>query len=234
MIATYDLSNYLASFEFFYWLVQVQADGATRICLDPSSPKLKNFTPQDVARRFETIIRPGPALAGLESYVGSTRTQLSATPSQLVNWYRSGRRFVRLKSVLPPVRCDYTVTVRHNVSGAKSRNSNREVWRQFAEKIDAVVIDDFYDRPISLHDRMALYAGARMNFGVCNGPIALASLTEYPVAMIVNTHSARNSLTRHGLRPDENLPWMLPNQHLVWTFDDKLENLMEIFERTTS
>lgn len=231
MIATYDLSNYLASFEFFYWLVQVQADGATKICLDPTDPKLKNFTPEDVEQRFETIIRPGPALAGLESYVGNTKTQLRATPSQLVNWYRSGRRFRRLKTVLPPVACRYTVTIRQNRAGAKSRNSNREVWRQFAREIDAVVIDDYYNCPISLHDRMALYAGAEMNFGVCNGPMAALSLTKYPVAMVVNTQSARNSLTRHGSRPDENYPWMLPNQHLVWKSDDKLENLMEIFNR---
>jgi len=65
-----------------------------------------------------------------------------------------------------------------------------------------VVIDDYYAKPIHLHDRFALYAGAKMNFGVCNGPVFTLSLTEYPVAMFANTQSARNSNTRFGARPD--------------------------------
>ena len=229
MIAVYDMSRYLASFEFFSWLVMVQADGATSVCIDDSCPKLKNFTREDVAERVRSIIEPGSALAGLPWFRQQRKTPLVAIASQLGSWYRSGRRFRRLRSPKPPVTCDFTVTLRTN-PGAKSRNSNREVWLRFAERIGAKVIDDYYAEPIHLHDRYALYAGAKMNFGVCNGPVFTLSLTEYPVAMFANTQSARNSNTRFGQPPDQNYPWMLRNQHLIWRPDDSVDDLMRVFD----
>lgn len=229
MIATYSLSDYLASFEFFNWLVMVQADGVEKICFDIRNPRLKNFSLGDVLRRFESIIVPGPALAGLEYYYGEDRG-LTATPSYLLPWYNSGRRFKRLQTVKPRVPCKYTVTMRNNAAGARSRDSNRDAWRKFAQEIDAVFIPDYYDQPIHLHDRMALYAGAKMNFGVCNGPVHMISLTDYPVALFVNSQSARNSQMRWGMKPGQKYPWMVDNQHMVWRDDDSLDNLLRAFE----
>ncbi len=219
MIATYRLSKHLPSFEFFYWLVMVKADGASEIVFDISNPKTRKFPLADLQRRFHSIIEPGPALAGLPYRFGSDATQLDATASQLIAWYNSGRRFERLKSVKPPTPCKYTVTIRENLAGARARDSG-PAWRQFAKEIGAIVIEDYYREPTHLHNRMSLYAGAKMNFGVCNGPLALLSLTEYPVAMFVNTESARNSNTRWGSVPGENFPWMYENQRLVWKSDD--------------
>lgn len=229
MIATYRLSDCLASFEFFSWLVMVQADGADRICFDIANPKLKNFTYDDVVRRFHSIVEPGPILAGLEYFYGDVRSPLQATASQLLPWYKSGRRFKKLKTVKPPVKCDYTVTIRNNAAGARARDSN-DVWYEFAAKIDAVLIPDYYDKPIHLHDRMALYAGAKMNFGVCNGPVHLISLTDYPVAMFVNGASARRSQTRWGLPTGHKLPWMSGRQHLIWKEDTNLDTLLRAFD----
>ena len=169
-LATYRLSEHLASFEFFYWLVMVQADGASKIVFDISNPKTRKLP--DAPRRFHTIVEPGPALAGLGHRRGDDVGTLNARASQMIPWVRSGRTFRRLRSVLPLVRCDYTVTLRRN-PGAKSRNSDEISWREFARRINAVVIEDYYVQPIHLHDRVALYAGARMNYGVCNGPMAL-------------------------------------------------------------
>jgi hypothetical protein len=232
MIATYSLSKCLASFEFFNWLVMVQADGADEICLDIEKPKLKNFNLDDVMRRFHSIIEPGPRLAGLphRCCYGRVNSPIDAVASQLLPWYMSGRRFQRLMSVKPPVICDYTVTIRDNDAGAHSRDSNRFVWQQFAEEIGAVLIDDYYRKEIHLHDRMALYAGARMNFGVCNGPIHLLSLTPYPVAMFVNGQSARNSQTRWGMWPDKKYPWMLENQTMIWKDDSNLDVMLRTFD----
>lgn len=228
MLATYRLSRHIASFEFFYWLVMVKAAGAGKIVFDISNPKTRKFPYEDVMERFRSIIEPGPAMAGMKYRYGNDVTPLDATASQLLNWYNAGGRFERLKSVKPAVKCEYTVTIREN-PGAKSRNSHQEPWRQFAKEIGAIVIEDYYRQPIHLHDRMALYAGAKMNFGVCNGPMALLALTEHPVAMVVNTDSARNSNTRWGSKPDENFPWMLPNQHLIWK-EDTIDNLRRTFD----
>jgi hypothetical protein len=227
MIATYRLSERLASFEFFSWLVMVQADGATKIAFDVTNPKLKNFTLNDVMRRFHSIVEPGPALAGMQCYFASDETKLNAVASQLIPWVRSGRTFSRLKSVKPPVECKYTVTIRANKGGASGRDSNRVVWTQFAKEIDAILIDDYYSNEIRLHDRVALYAGAKMNFGVCNGPIHMLSLTAYPVTMFVNTQSAENSSVRWGLQPGQKFPWMLPNQNVIWKKDNSVDALLQ-------
>jgi len=229
MKAVYNLRTHLASFEFFNWLVMVKADGATEIVFDIANPKLKNF--HDVLQRYESILKPGAALADLPWRQGSNDGGLDAVSSHLLPWVMSGRTFSRLLTVKPAIRCKYTVTIRDNADGAKSRNSNREAWTRFAEEIGAVLIDDYFFKPIHLHDRMALYAGAEMNFGVCNGPIHTISLTPYPVTMFINSDSARNSQVRWGMRPDEKYPWMLPNQSMVWK-DDNLDNLRRRFEAT--
>jgi len=232
MIATYSLSDKLPSFEFFSWLVMVQSAGATKICFDIDKPKLKNksFSLADISKRFFSILCPGPALAGMDYHIGDTPTDVDAVAAAFQKWYEAGNRFKRLKTVKPPVACKYTVTIRDNALGARLRDSNRDVWERFALEIGATFIDDYYRDPISLHDRVALYAGSKMNFGVCNGPIFMASLTEYPVAMFVNGESARNSQTRFGMQQNRKYPWMLPNQHLIWQDDNDLGALLKTFE----
>src|SRR4029077_9558000 len=97
---------------------------------------------------------------------------------------------------------------------------------QFAKEIGAILIEDYAVQPIHLHDRIALYAGAKMNFGVCNGPVAMLSLTEYPMCMFVQNASARKSQIKDRLElGQERFPWMLANQRLVWR-EDTIENLM--------
>jgi len=230
VIATYKLSEKLASFEFFYWLVMVQAQGATKVVFDTTNPKLKNITIEDVLRRYTSILQPGPALAGMQHFMGQAKTDVKAVARDLIPWYKAGNKFKRLMTVKQPIECKYTVTIRDNRGGAPGRNSNREVWTRFANEIDAVLIDDYYDKPIHLHDRVALYAGAKMNFGVCNGPMHMLSLTPYPMAMFVNSESARGSSIKTGLQENEKLPWMLPNQHVIWKKDKNIDELLQTFK----
>ena len=226
--ATYRLSKDIASFEFFNWLVMVKAGGATEIVFDTANPKTNKFPLDVTMERFRSIIEPGPALAGLPSRHGSDASSLSATASQLLPWVKSGNVFERLITVKPVAECSCTVTIRDN-SQAKARDSNRDAWERFAEEIGATVIDDYRIDPIHLHDRVALYAGAKMNFGVCNGPTHLITQTPYPVMMFVNTESARRNTIRWGSQPGENLPWMLSNQRLIWQ-EDSFDNLRRIFD----
>jgi hypothetical protein len=222
--AVYRLSHDIASFEFFSWLVMVKAAGAKKIIFDISNPKTNKFSHESVMRRFYSIIEPGPALAQLPYRYGNDENGLRAVASQLIPWVRAGNTFPRLLTVKPAVQCEYTVTIRNNFDGARGRDSNTDAWYKFAEEIGAILIEDYFVKPIHLHDRMALYAGAKMNFGVCNGPVHIISLTPYPSMQFVNTESARNSNIRWGLQVGQNLPWMLPNQRVVW-MEDSLDNL---------
>lgn len=232
MLALYSLTRYPACFEFFNWLVIAKAEGASKIVFDISDPKTKKFSRDNVMQRFHTIIQPGPAMAGLNARLGTAPSAMKNLPIQLLPWFRVRKAFDRLQSVRPAVRCDYTVTIRNNHDGAKGRDSNQDAWREFAKKINAVVIEDYFDKPIHLHERFALYAGAKMNFGVCNGPIYTLSLTPYPVVQVANTEAARNSLTRWGFAANQDFPWALGNQHIAWD-DDTLPNLLNIYDRVT-
>lgn len=233
MLATYKLSGskYAATFEFFFWMVRVQALGATKIVFDVSNPKTIKFDHIEVMKRFASILEPGPALAGLKSRQGFDKSQVDGDfTTTFLSWYNSGNHFKRLQTVKPPMQCDYTVTIRQNRVTPKRRDSNVEAWYRFAEHISAVLIDDYYVKPIHLHDRIALYAGAKMNFGVCNGPMAILSLTEYPVTMIVNCESARDAQLRNGYGENARYPWMLDNQQFVWQ-EDTFDNLRRWFDQ---
>lgn len=230
MIATYNLAKRLPCFDFYYWQAVVQGNGATKIVFDISKPKTIKFPLDDVMERYRSILEPGPALAGLKSRTG-TDPGLDAENGAIYDWYRSGKRFKRLQTVKPPVQCNYTVTIRENIVGkARARDSNRDAWYRFAEEIGAVLIEDYYRKPIHLHDRMALYAGAKMNFGVCNGPTALITLSEYPVTMFVNSLRARQSLEKCAVYENQKLPWMLDNQCFIW-HEDSFDNLRRAFDQ---
>jgi hypothetical protein len=222
MRALYDLSRYLTSFNFFEWLVQAEADGATKVVFDVRNVRAHKWPADVVRRRFESICVPGPALIGLpHSVVDKSGGDLKGARdfgepggARIVRFCKSGRKFKRLRSVKEPGTAPYTVTLR-STQRSPLRNSERSLWMGFAKEIGALVIPDYDEVPIHLHDRMALYAGAKMNFFVSNGPGILCSLSEYP-CMMFNTHHARESLLKDGMQEFEQYPWMLPNQRAIW------------------
>lgn len=222
MRALYDLSRYLTSFNFAEWLVQAEADGAEGVVFDARRIR-DNKWPAPIARkRFESICLPMPALIGLPVAVvdgggvlpEDVRDYGEPGGARLVAFCKAGRSFTRLRSVKPPGTNRYTVTLR-KTQRAPGRNSNEAVWRDFARAIGARVIHDYELEPIHLHDRMAIYAGAEMNFFCSNGPGILCSLSEYP-CMMFNTHHARESLLGDGMKDGEQYPWMLGNQRAIW------------------
>lgn len=222
MRALYDLSRYLTSFNFYEWLVQAEADGAKGVVFDARRIRENKWPLEIATRRFESICLPGPALIGLQAEVvrpggvlpDDVRDYGAPGGARLVAFSKSGRKFRRLRTVKPAGTEEYTVTLRRT-QRAPGRNSNEPVWREFAREIGARVIPDYEDEPLHLHDRMALYAGARMNFFCSNGPGILCSLSPYP-CMMFNTHHARESLLGDGMAEFEQYPWMLPNQRAIW------------------
>lgn len=219
MRALYDLSRYLTSFNYYEWQVQAHARGATTVVFDIRNIRSDKWPLEISLRRFWSICEPGPDLAGMDReliHAGDPRAVDIAKPGggPMVAFWKSGGRFKRLRSVKFPGNMRYTVTLR-KTQRAPKRDSDESVWLPFAQEISAFVIKDYEDEPIHLHDRMALYAGAEMNFFVSNGPGVLCSFTEYP-CMLFNTKHARESLMGDGLKDGDQYPWMLPNQRAIW------------------
>jgi len=223
MTFCYDLSRELCTFDFYGWLVQAKAAGATEIVFDARHYLPSIWNAAILRRRFDTIIAPGPALAGLPSREGVEGEKLpigSSRMGALVRFSRSGSPAPRLASVLPARNAKYTVTLRTQVKSSY-RNSNDSAWRLFAAEIGATVIEDYDVAAIDLHERMALYAGAKLNLGIWCGPLTLCTLTEYPVlAFGAGRGKEGIVMDKYGVRHGENMPWCLPNQRVLWDDDD--------------
>lgn len=219
MIFRYDLSCQIAGFDFFHWLLYVQSIGATEIVIDTSRIRASKWDRETTRRRIGSIILPGAALAGLPCRTGTDGTVKLGYLGALLESARRGKRIWRLRSVLPPGPHRYTVTLR-NTERAAGRNSNEDAWRSFAAEIGAHVIEDFDDKPIGLHERMALYAGAEMNFGVSNGPVTLGLLSEYPMMAFDFQKSAKAIERQSGMKSGEQLPWATRDQFQIWEPDD--------------
>lgn len=221
MIARYDLKYELITFDFYSWLVIAATNGATEIVFGTREYRKTDWSDDVLRKRFETMIAPGPALMGLPSREGDDGVPvwpLALRYFHFVKWVRENKNFTRLKSVLPPGKSRYTVTLRKQVHKSHL-NSNEGVWREFAAEIGALVIEDYDDRPIDLHERVALYAGAEMNFGTACGPLFLCALTDYP-CMVFNFGANRDFQMRSGIVPPEPMPWNGKNHFTIWERDD--------------
>lgn len=218
MKALYPLRRKIAGFDFFPWLVMQKHAGATEIVFDTRQPKTDKWPLDTVMRRFESILLPGPALLGLPCSIGTEGCADLAPYHQrdFLALSNSGIQWPRLKSVFPPHRVQYTVTLR-NTQRSAEKNSNEAAWREFAREIGAQVIPDYEDSAIHLHERMAYYAGAKMNFFVRNGPGILCMLSDYP-AMYFGWDG--NAGKGAGLPYGERYSFMLPQHHLIYEPDD--------------
>ena len=231
--ARYDLADKVASFQFFNWMVLAVARGATRVIFDDRRMRTSKWTQDQIKRRLASILVPGAALGGLPVDFGDGGMDLaSPLVEEFTSYIVAGGEYRRLRSVLPAATARYTITLRRT-ERRPERNSNEAAWRQFAEEIGAVVIEDWDVLPIGLLERVALYAGAEMNFFVTNGPMHLCSLTPYPM-MAFGCPAATGAFGRVGVLPGEQLPWALPNQRLIWEPDELLairRNFKEWHER---
>jgi hypothetical protein len=130
-----------------------------------------------------------------------------------------------------------------------ARNSRTGEWLRVARELESrncrvIVVRDtaFADEPlpgfrtapwasVDVELRCALYAGAGLNLGVCNGPMTLAMYGPAPYllfkqivpgAITQNEHFLRASI---GIGPGEQLPWATPRQRWAWA-DDTFDEIM--------
>ena len=223
----YSLSTHIAGFDFFPWLVLQRAAGAEVVAFNISDPKSGKFTREETMRRYESILKPGPALAGMGSVESNGGIFYAKGGQQeLVDWSKAGKTFPRLQTVLSPGTERYTVTLRQTRRWP-NRNSQEQDWRKFAAEIGALVIEDYDVKPMHLHERMALYAGAEMNFFVTNGPVMLCFLSEYPAMGFDVQNSPMIPL---GIPMGQPYPYLMPDRHFQVYEKDTYENIHKHFD----
>jgi hypothetical protein len=211
--ALYDLRKRSTTYDYFTWQAHVQAMGANEIVFQADEIISTKYGLKEARKRFDNFILPGPALSELKCRLGTDGRDIGS--SMLQELVRLPYPFRRMKSLLPARSERYTVTLRQTFRKPE-RNSDEFIWREFARRIGAYVIEDHSVEPISLYDRMALYAGAKMNFGIPNGPMGLLYLTEYPFMIFSEPEITSKGFAGHGIKVGDQLPTALRGQTLVW------------------
>ena len=190
----------------------------------------------DRQERIESIIKPACALAGMDHFftsekVGEEYDHLAGATIRA--WKKCGK-FEKLKGVKPPVPGHITITLRK--SRREYRNSSA-AWLEMAKAVPGVVvIQDYAEKPLHLHDRMALYEGAKMNFFVANGPAVLCLYSDAPYAVVgmygndEGAHASRDRkyLDFEGMKEGFQYPWANKNQRIFWT-PDSLGNIEKAY-----
>ena len=138
-------------------------------------------------RRWANICIPMCKLAGLEFTVGTKieGDMLVYHSGAVENLYKRKGRIEKLKSLYDYPKSGYvTITMRESFRN-KWRDSNREEWAKVAEYLmrrgeEVLILEECENQPLALEERMAIYANAKMNLAVGNGPMVLCWLSEAP------------------------------------------------------
>lgn len=156
----------------------------------------------------------------------------------------------------PPV----TITLRE-AAHWPHRNSDIAAWTQFAAYLKAQGEHVIFVRDTAkageplegyrtyppgssdLQERMWLYATAKANLFVSNGPVALAVFSDRPWLQFVALEPDGSGYApdtalfwkkHHGIAPGEQYPWSSPKQRMVWapaTYENIVKAWDELFPR---
>lgn len=218
MIVCYDMRVRPTTYDYFNWLCHVKLLGASKIHFRAEPMGQSKYPIAEGLKRFRNFIWPAPELFGLDKAmahdgdgnVGSLYFNDLQSDAQ-----RLERDIPRMQSVRPPATEQFTVTIRDTFRNIH-KNSDRDLWEKFAARIGAYVIDDHSKKPMDLHDRIALYAGAKMNFGVVNGPLAALYYSPYPFAISCDPVTSRKSFSGHAIKPGDQAACFMGHQRWVW------------------
>ncbi len=174
--------------------------------------------------------------------------QITHMTSFMCEVYRRRKIMPQMKGPLHRGPSDYVTITLREADYWQSRNSNVAAWLEFAEHLRGRVIiirdtakadDPFIGFETSawasknLFYRMSLYEGAKMNYFVSNGPVALAQFTKHvPYVCFMKTppdmdfHRGANLKYHFGIERGEQYPWATQKQRLVWS-EDSYEEIME-------
>lgn len=227
----YDLSKRPASYDFVTCLATSIALGIRHVRFVYGGWKKKNYTLKQAEERWRAIVEPAPALFGITRSVGPRYgVEVNHMLRAAIEVYKKYGKIGKI-----PIECkagDYvTLTLRH--SRNPERDSNEEESRKFAEACDrkVIIVPDWDDCPLDIEDRMRLYAHARMNIGVINGPMTLCFHSDAPYICMRTIGCEKSGSTSpefsrgNGITPGFQFPWANQDQKLSY-LTDSCSNLM--------
>lgn len=220
----YDLKKRPVSWDFITFAISARELGYRHIVFRNMRGN-KTLQTQQVIDRVHNIMIPAIKMLGGMAYSmdGDGDERVASH-----EYYYMRPDFERMMSPRK-AEVEHTVTIR-DVPYAAQRNSDRNLWTRFAKQIGALLIEEYDRVPISFEDRLAYYAGARMNWGVTNGPLSAMFLTPYPISMFCDERLDRKCFAGHGILPGGQVQFSLPHQNLIWGAIN-YDNLMRHYER---
>lgn len=185
-LALYDLGKMPTTFDFacFAVIAKTLRYSEVRFIVGMTDWKY----PAEIGwRRWANICIPICKLAGLPFSVGGKLPgdELSYSTGAVEHVFRKTGHIEKLKPVHEFPKHGYvTITMRESFRN-KWRDSNRPEWAKVAEYLakrgeEVLVLEECETQPLALEERMAIYANAKMNLAVGNGPMVLCWLSEAP------------------------------------------------------
>lgn len=249
----YDLARAPVGWDFASWLIDMEM---ARIRASAPAP-LKIAFVGDVSGRqwgpteqqmVEKVLRP---LIGLIGAVEDTRA-INASVTKEFYMLRYVTEAAQQGEPVPMFKAgdgqvhDYVTITLREAEHWPHRNSNIEAWSKFAHELrrrgENVVFvrdtakageqfEDFItsaDAARDINKRSALYASAKCNLFVSNGPWYLALFGDRPWLMFNAVSSADHFDANkpemwkefHGIGEGEQFPWSQPDQRIIWKGDD--------------
>jgi hypothetical protein len=260
----YNVAHSPLSYDFVVWLVDAEM---TRIRAGAPAPlKVGFWLGQDPELRMNRdrrrlwinrVMRPALKLIGA---VEDERALYGHSKPIFVA--RDITRFCKLGEKVPVLRPTkkwpsyghVTITLRE-ADHYDARNSQVDAWCKFASEIErterVIFVRDTAkateplggfetcpDASLYLEDRMALYASAKMNFFVSNGPIGLTIFGEAPFMAFITVQDEDDPLgcnrpefweAAYAIKIGEQFPWLRQDQKLVW-LPDTFNNIKRAWE----
>lgn len=191
--------------------------------------------PVDIGwKRWANICIPICKLAGLpfsagDDFGGDT---IGYGTGHVEQMYRKVGKISKLKSVYDyPDKGYVTITMRESFRN-KWRDSNRPEWAKVAEYLakrgeKIVVLEECENQPLAVEERMAIYANAKMNLAVGNGPMVLCWLSDAPYLTFQLPNGPKDEYDalvaqwgRLGFPVGSQLSFRNSMQEIVWGPDD--------------
>ena len=245
--AVYDLSRNSPSFDFMNFMQPALERGAEGVWLvngqDPMGKVYGDSKSQE--RRVQNIILPIIKLYGLEVERSDKR------PKEEIVWpaYEQGEAHlfcwsVKMEKPFPLMPSQEALDRANDRMGGKRklvvslrdyhydlpRNSGPD-WKQWAEDHDAILIDDAFNVPITIDDRLALYELASLNLGVAAGHTALQYFSYRPCLVFKwivegsKVSSINYQTKRVGWPEGSQFKWSGNKQKLLWHGKDGYESI---------
>lgn len=232
-LALYDLGRMPTTYDFAVFAVAAKTLQYAEIRFIVGMTEWKY--PADIGwRRWANICLPICKLADIPFSVGNhlLGDELGYGTGVIESIYRKTGKISKLQSVFDYEDSGYvTITMRESFRN-KWRDSNRPEWAKVGEYLakrgeKVLVLEECERSPMMVEERMAIYAKAKMNLAVGNGPMVLCWLSDAPYLSfqlpehdLKELESLKAQWGRLGFPVGSQLSFKTPMQEIVWGPDN--------------